>query len=193
MNIWKIVIATVVIFATGVVTGGLLASHAQRINARQMRRLTNALEAWRAHPADMLRTARGELRPLVDEQRRQFLRTIQRELNLRPEQRARIEQIIREGQEKTREILNTIRPELREHWRQLNNKIRAELTPPQRKRFDELLRERPWGRTEPGAGFGPPPAGRPPLLEPERPKPRVPERPPEDIPPTQPNQPPKQD
>lgn len=46
MNTWKIVLATVVIFAAGVVTGGLLTGRVARISARQVKRAANALELW---------------------------------------------------------------------------------------------------------------------------------------------------
>jgi hypothetical protein len=161
MNVWKIVLATVVIFGTGVVTGGLLVSHAQRVNARQMRRITNALETWRARPAELLRSDRENPRPLLDQRRLEFVLSVQRQLKLTPEQRARIEQIVREGQEKTREITESIRPQLREHWAEVNRRIRAELTPAQRARFDELIKQRPWAQRGPGPGPGSPPRNAP--------------------------------
>lgn len=179
MNTWKIVLATVVIFGAGVVTGGLLVSHAQRVNARQMRRITNALEAWRPRPAELLRNGWQNPRPLLDQRRLEFVLSVQRQLRLTPEQRMRIEQIVREGQEKTREITESIRPQLREHWAEVNKRIRAELTPEQRERFDELIKQRPWAQRgpEPGPGGAPripqPLPGQdrplPPLREPDAP------------------------
>lgn len=171
MSIWKIVIATVIIFGTGVVTGGLLVSHVQRLNARQMRRITGALETWRPRPAELLRSVQDNPGPLFDQRRLEFIRVIQRQLNLTPEQRARIEQIVREGQEVTRQITESIRPQLREHWAEVNRKIRAELTPEQRARFDELLKQRPLGQEQ-----------RRPARAPTRPQRNVRELPPEDQP-----------
>jgi hypothetical protein len=142
MNTWKIILATIIIFATGVVTGGLLVARAQRTSARQVRPLVKALEDLRPRPGEVLPAA--EPGPGLPERRRlEFILAVHRELRLTPDQRQRIEKIVREGQEKTKAILEKTRPELREQWREVREKIRAELTPPQRKRFEELLKQRP--------------------------------------------------
>jgi len=157
MNTWKIILATVVIFAAGVITGGLLVSHANRINARQVRRLTNVLESWHPRERDILRPDGPGPQPLLERQRMEFILAVHRELNLTPQQRRRIEKIVREGQEKTKAILENVRPELREEWQEVHEKIRAELTPAQRKRFEELLKQRPPRLPEPSSepGRGP--------------------------------------
>ncbi|MCS7336786.1 MAG: hypothetical protein NZ739_00895 [Verrucomicrobiae bacterium] len=186
MSTWKIVLATVVIFGAGVLTGGLLVSHARRADARQMRRITTALEAWRPRAAELVRAGREDARALLDQRRFDFIRTIHRQLKLTPEQRARIEQIVREGQEKTREIMESIQPQLREHWAEVNRKIRAELTPAQRKQLDRLLKHRPWAQVPPPPALAPAPRNGPhkfaPPDEPPHARPDMPRPPSEPMP-----------
>lgn len=141
MNHWKVILATMAIFAAGVITGGLL-----------VRQVAPPAPA-RVEPV----AARTNPPPLFNPpqlQRMELLHRVRRELDLTPEQHARIEQIIREGQERSRAIWERVAPEMRQELQAVHEKIRAELTPPQRRHFEQLLRSpaRP-------PGDGPPPPG----------------------------------
>lgn len=126
VNTWKIILATIVIFGAGVVTGGLLVSHVTRAKAKPVQ--------------------------LSLEQRRiEFLLNVTRELKLSPEQRERIERLIRESQERTRQLWERVGPQMRRELAEVKEKIREELTPPQRKRFEELMKRQQARRAEEAA------------------------------------------
>lgn len=129
MNYWKVILATMVIFGAGVITGGLLVRETQTTKRPKPFRpaITNQVPAVPSvTPSQM--------------QRLEFLVRAHNELDLTPEQRERIERVIREGQERTRQLWETISPDVRKELQLVRERIKAELTPEQRRRFDELLR-----------------------------------------------------
>ena len=73
MNNWKVILATMVIFGTGVVTGGLLVRHADHGRDRRPQRAGGVVHPAQAAPAGVMRI--------------EFLRRMERELDLTPEQR----------------------------------------------------------------------------------------------------------
>src|SRR5262245_49196416 len=111
-----------VIFGTGVVTGGLVVRQSDRIAPSFAPR--NAVIQRRAQPEGGIR--QGHV------QRMELLNRVQQELNLNPDQRARIEKIISEGQTRTKELLEPVAKQMRQEMQQAREKIRAELTPEQR-------------------------------------------------------------
>ncbi len=117
MNSWKVILATVVIFGAGVLTGGLLVNY--------------VVHEHRTLP-----------RPLPPEMwRKDFIEHLDKALMLTPEQHAAISKIIAEGQERNREIWRTnAAPKMRQVMEQVHQRIRAELTPEQQKRFEKMLR-----------------------------------------------------
>ncbi len=156
-----------VIFGAGVVTGGLVVRQSNRIAPSVVPR--NAVVQRRAQPEG------GVLQGHV--QRMELLNRVQQELNLDPDQRSRVEKIISEGQSRTKELLEPVAKQLRQEMQQAREKIRAELTPEQRQRFEELLRQRLPRKPgelptqdrrlrDPGRPL-PPPAGQP--LPPDKP------------------------
>jgi Spy/CpxP family protein refolding chaperone len=157
MNTWKIILATLVIFAAGVMTGGLLVSHSNRANARQMRRMADALESWHPRGRDIVNPGQRAMPPLLERQRMEFILKVHRELKLTPQQRERIEKIVGEGQEKTKTLWEKVAPELQSEMREVREKIRAELTPEQRAKFEKLLKQHPLRGPEPppSSGRGP--------------------------------------
>lgn len=171
MNTWKIILATLVIFAAGVMTGGLLVVHVNRVNARHLRRVVNALESWHPRGRDIMNPGDQAVPLMLERQRIEFILKVHRELELTPQQRERIEKIVREGQEKTKALWEKVAPELQNEMREVREKIRAELTPEQRAKFEKLLKQHPLRRPEPppGPSRGPrdtPPPGEAPLQPP---------------------------
>lgn len=77
-----------------------------------------------------------------------FLRRMQRELNLTAEQREPIDKILKEGQERMKKLMETIEPRRREELKQTIDEFRAVLTPEQQKRFDGLLKQQQRGREQ---------------------------------------------
>ena len=124
MNTWKVILATMVIFGTGVVTGGLLVRHSEGMRGPRSGR--NAMLTRPAPPV----SAGG--------MRLDFLRRAGRELALTPEQRDRVDKILKESQERTRKVMA---PYLREELQRTKEEFREALTPEQRPRFDQLLKQ----------------------------------------------------
>ena len=146
MNTWKIILATLVIFGAGVLTGGLLVNYSDRTFRHPSESAAPRVPASpstvveREHepavPVAESNTAPRENRPglaLPAPLRKEFLTRLTRELALTPEQHDRVERIIADGQERTREVW-------RVEWVETRQKIRAQLTPEQQRRFEELLR-----------------------------------------------------
>jgi len=180
VNAWKIILATVVIFGAGVVTGGLVVRRANHLSAKQLRVLASAPQPghWTPPLREFPRRPENELQLSFEQRRMEFLRNATRELKLTPPQRERIEQLLRESQEDTRKLWEQFRPQMRKELAEVTEKIREELTPAQRKRFEELMkrqqtrrvedappagREKREGRRPAAPGEGLPPAGAPPL------------------------------
>lgn len=126
-----------VIFGAGVITGGLVVRQSDRITPDFVRRNTGIQRRPLVSPLP-----EGGI-VQVHVQRMEFLNRVQRELNLDPDQRVRIEKIISDGQVQTRELWEPAAKQMRQEMQQAREKIRAELTPEQRLRFEELLKQRP--------------------------------------------------
>ena len=127
MNTWKVILATMVIFGTGVVTGGLLVRHAAPPWVRRPQRVNDAARPAQATPAGIMRI--------------EFLRRMERELDLTAEQREPIDKVLKEGQERTKKLMETVEPRRREEFKKTMEDFRAVLTPEQRSRFDELVKQ----------------------------------------------------
>jgi Spy/CpxP family protein refolding chaperone len=159
---WKVVAAAAVIFVAGVVSGSV----ATRIyDARTKRAFRPPMPG-------------GPPSPWVG-QRMDFLKFMGDRLGLSQEQREQIDRLIKESQQRTRELWEPVAPKLQEEMRRLKEAVDAVLTPEQRAKAEELHKqrfsrppgergERPgrWGdgqgprRRPPGApqdGGGPPP------------------------------------
>ena len=117
MNSWKIILAAVVIFGCGVVTGGLLVNYVERAHR---------------HTAE-------NRRPQMLNQ--QFVEQLDAALHLTPEQREKIGKIIADGQERNRDLWKLVSPQFHEVMQDVHQRIRGELTPEQRKQFEELMKQ----------------------------------------------------
>ena len=128
MNTWRVIFATIVLFGTGVVTGALVVRHSERIQAAP------------AHHTSAPPIRTGPI-SLAGNLRLEFLRRAERELNLAPGQRERIDKIMKESQERTRTILEPVSADLQAELRRTKDEFFEVLTPPQRRHFDELVRK----------------------------------------------------
>ncbi len=72
--------------------------------------------------------------------RLEFLRRIQRELDLSAEQQERIDKVLKQSQERTRKIMEPVVPQLPQELQRAKAEFREVLTPDQQGRFDELLK-----------------------------------------------------
>ena len=116
-----------VIFGTGVVTGGLLVRHVEHGRDRRPQRTANAIRPGQPASPGLMRF--------------EFLRRMERELDLTPEQREPIDKILKEGQDRMKKLMETVEPHRREELKRTIEEFRSVLTPEQQKRFDDLLKQ----------------------------------------------------
>jgi Spy/CpxP family protein refolding chaperone len=121
---WKVILAALVIFGSGVITGGLLVKNTLPQKTSIKRKEPNAPTPWIA-------------------QRLEFHKRIEKELDLQPEQKQKIEQVFRESQDRMKPLWEKISPQLHEEIARVQDEIRTQLSPEQGKKFDELLKARP--------------------------------------------------
>jgi hypothetical protein len=140
VNPWKVILATMVIFGTGVITGALVVRYSTGLYGLQPQRPPLAGHSQFGSPGGM---------------RLEFLRRVQRDLDLTLDQREQIDKLLKQSQERTRKIMEPVSPQLRQELLQTKAEFRAVLTPAQQVRFDELIKlqqrfkeHRPTARSE---------------------------------------------
>lgn len=159
MNYWKVILATVVIFGAGVLTGGLLVdfvAHSHQKNPRRPQ--ANAVTHPPTNNAALARLPEIPPPRLAEKMGKQFVQQLNDTLKLTPEQRGKIEKIITDGQNRNREIWTNVAPKMRAVMEEVNQQIRAELSQDQLKPFEELLKHpprRPFGTNAPAANPSP--------------------------------------
>jgi Spy/CpxP family protein refolding chaperone len=124
---WKVILATMVIFACGVITGAML--------TRTMVPRTEPA-ALAVLPAP----TRASAPPMLQMQRANFLKVMDKQLDLSAEQREQIGKIMKASQERTQPLWNQIAPQMNAELKNVREEIRGVLTPEQRKKFVELLK-----------------------------------------------------
>jgi len=168
VNPWKPILAALVIFATGVITGGLLVSYADHVSQKGRRPATRELSRPVVNPIPAANPRDPQARPLpVPLQNRvprvmseEFIRKLDTEMELTSGQRTRVREIIAEGQARNKESWDRIAPELRREMVETQKRIREILTPEQRAKFEELMKQsRPANRRKADESL--PPANRP--------------------------------
>lgn len=128
MKPWKVILAAIVIFAAGAMVGTAVARKAPRSGGPKMA-TTNQFSVPPAPPNFMV-------------QRMEFLRQAERQLELTPEQKTKVEQILTDSRQRTRLIMEKLTPELRDELKQTTLAIRETLSREQREKFDRLMRNR---------------------------------------------------
>ena len=160
MNNWKVILATVVIFGAGVLTGGLLVDYVSHSHQKSPHRPSASAGTRPAtNNAAQARLPEIPRPPLAEKMGKQFVQQLNDTLQLTPEQRSRIEKIIAEGRDRNREIWTNVAPKMRAVMEEVNQQIREELTPQQVKPFEEMLKHpahRPAGTNAPPANPRPP-------------------------------------
>jgi len=124
VNTWKVIFATVVIFGAGVVTGGLLVKYSVPTPSRPQHTQANRVQPISA----------GGIRI-------EFLRRIERDLNLTTDQHEQVDKILTASQERSKKLMEPVTPKIREELQQTREQFRAVLNPDQKIRFDELLKQ----------------------------------------------------
>jgi Spy/CpxP family protein refolding chaperone len=123
---WKVILATMVIFGTGVLTGAVVVHYIAGAANTPSQRASFAGRSFEpGSPGGM---------------RWEFLRRTQRDLDLSGEQREQIDKVIKQSQERTRKIMEPVVPQLHQELQRAKAEFRAVLNPAQQERFDELLK-----------------------------------------------------
>jgi hypothetical protein len=161
VNNWKVILATVVIFGAGVLTGGLLVNYVDHSHhGNPHRPQMDAVARPQTNNPALPVAPDFPLPRMAKEMGKQFVQQLNDTLQLTPEQRGKIEKIIADGQDRNHEIWTNVAPKMRAVIQEVNQQIRAELTPEQLKPFEELLKHPP---RRPSSGTNTPPANlRPP-------------------------------
>ena len=120
MNPWKFILATVLIFGTGVVTGALVTTLVERPHKAANR------------PVQQLTYSQI--------QRAEFLVRLQKQLDLTPEQHDRIGHILHDSNQRTKPYWDPVAAKMKDEVRTVTAQIRAELTPEQSAKFDAEIK-----------------------------------------------------
>ncbi|HTR43428.1 MAG TPA: hypothetical protein VMH87_17585 [Pseudomonadales bacterium] len=136
MNSWNVILATIVIFGAGVITGGLLVQHTQHP--------APAHHAMESGPKPLEQTNEmGEVPGPLRAQtlNKQFVGQLNDELQLSKEQREQIQKIIAQGQQNTHNLWKLVGPQFQLIWRDTRQQIRGVLNAEQKKKFEALMKE----------------------------------------------------
>ena len=146
MNTWKAILAALVIFGAGFVTGNVL----------------NRITETPGVPAPAPRNPRTSQQTLPLEQLRkvELMGRVQKDLDLTPEQHAKIEKIISDSQDRIRDLWDQVEPDIHDEYEDVKKKLCEQLTPEQNKRFDDLMRQQQHPH-KPASTNAPPPAAHP--------------------------------
>jgi Spy/CpxP family protein refolding chaperone len=130
---WKVILATMVIFGCGVITGGLL------VKTTMLPAATPPIPAQTSTATNNYSTI-----PLIQLQRIEFLRRMQKQLDLTTNQYDQIAEIMKNSQVRTRQVWEEkIGKQMREEYRRVRDEVFQVLNPEQRQKMNELLRRRP--------------------------------------------------
>jgi Spy/CpxP family protein refolding chaperone len=144
VNSWKVILAAVVIFGAGVLTGGLLVNHVVHPLLQNVRLpFAEARLHSQMGGHDQLRPEEFP-RPRSPEMlKKEFVEHLDDALKLTSAQHDAIQKIFTEGQERNREIWTNsgVAPKMRQVMEEVQQQIRAELTPDQQKQFEVLIKQ----------------------------------------------------
>ena len=156
MKEWRVIAATLVIFATGVVTGGLLVHNTAPRSGRRPSPPTHGQLPPLREPKDnaFKDGASRDPRGVALETRKAYIARLTSELELRPEQVAELEHAVQNGQQRTRSVWESVQPRMQEELHRTRDEIRALLDESQRARFDMINTLPPLSKEKkpPGAG-----------------------------------------
>jgi len=146
VSIWKVILATLVIFGAGVIAG---ASFINRLHQTAHAAAAGS-DASTRHPLNPWETPviNTNNPPRSVRAKNDFLNRFGQQLEITSEQHARIEQILGDSQKRTKEISDSVAPYLREEVRHTRELIRNELTAEQLVKYDEIFRPKSKKKTD---------------------------------------------
>jgi hypothetical protein len=156
LNSWKLILATVVIFFAGMITGGLVVQHVSRAGVESAEPAPPPAEppVRVAPPQTPAQPPVPEvpLPRLAERLSKEFVKRLDKSLRLTPEQHAAIAKIVADGQERNHAIWTNVAPQVAPQMRQVmqdvHRQIREHLTPAQLKQFEELMKQPAKSKTE---------------------------------------------
>jgi hypothetical protein len=142
---WRIVAAALLIFAAGVVTGGITVTFANRATrlANQEKRLLRQ-DAARPNPATVgtpttsVTNRNPGFRPPVINRIEGFRKALH-QIDLTPEQRQRIDRLLEESAQRVQTAWDPVLARMPQEVREVRRRVDAELTPEQRDQFLRLV------------------------------------------------------
>jgi hypothetical protein len=151
VNYWKVILATIVIFGAGVITGGLLVNHVEHP--------TRPLFTFRqpARPAPPARALYENMPPEVRPEilKTNFVQLLNDNLDLNPRQREQIRKIIAQAQQNTHDLWKLVAPQFQLVWHDTRQQIRDVLTSKQQREFEFLMRQQHALRHQPSTNAPP--------------------------------------
>ncbi len=123
MKIWKVILAVLLIFGAGVVTGGMLV-RTRVVTARP----AMAMPGGPPGPG------------LWGQPRQQFVLRLNRQLDLTAGQTAEVDRILRGSHERMSRLWDPIAPQAREETRKVRDQIQSLLTPDQKTKFNRAFK-----------------------------------------------------
>jgi Spy/CpxP family protein refolding chaperone len=124
---WRVILAVVVIFGAGVVTGGLIA-----------RSTLKPVAANPQPPTPMPGGPPGT--GMWSQSRAQFVQKMHRQLDLTPDQCKQVDAIMKAGHERMAKLWEPVAPQAREETKNVRLQIQAILTPQQLAKFEEVFK-----------------------------------------------------
>jgi len=124
VKIWKVILAVVVIFGAGLVTGALV--------------MRNHMRAAQKPPTAVPGGPPGS--GMWGVSRSQFVEKMHRQVNLTPEQCKEVDRIMKESHDRMAKLWEPIAPQAREETKLVREEILAVLTPDQRPKCEEFFK-----------------------------------------------------
>jgi hypothetical protein len=141
VNYWKVILATVVIFGAGVVTGGLLVNYVNHFRPQGAHRAA-VIPTPHPQPTNAAPRLADLPKPRPQELFNDgFIKQLDNVLQLEPEQLDTIKKIIADGQEQNHAIWTNSAAQMRKVMQDARRQIREQLTPEQQKQFEDLLKQ----------------------------------------------------
>jgi Spy/CpxP family protein refolding chaperone len=119
VKIWKVILATIVIFVAGAFVGGM----------------------WVKSSTPSAPPPKPPVPGILSQQR--FQERLKKELDLTADQTNRIDRIFHESKARIEILWGLIGPEVQKERQEVHDNIRAILTPEQREKFEQLLKQPP--------------------------------------------------
>jgi hypothetical protein len=149
VNYWKVILATVVIFGAGVLTGGLLVNSVQHSHPRKSQHTATPVEPKpqveahdsQPHTNTLTNLSRSPRQPDILNDK--FVQQLDDALQLAPDQRASIQKIIADGQERNHAIWTNNAAQMRAVIQDVRHRVKEELTANQQKQFEDLMKRAP--------------------------------------------------